>query len=306
MQDLERERRKARNRQIFLCACAGVLALTAAFFHAEAGHRICGDMLAASSTSKESDSGQSESDASPDSMKSIRQSKTQIWLNSSQAKEGIQAPTFLALCFHEIRDDRPDDPLAVTTANLRKIIREFKDQGYVFLDSHDISAIKQGTLIQPQKAVFLSFDDGYEDNYLNAFPILREEGAKATFFLVTSSIGQENRLTVAQIKEMVAAGMSIGSHTVNHDEMSLLNAKQVHSALNDSKYTLEHDFGVKVDSLAYPRGYQTETAIDSAKEYYETAFTASMDEDTPDTMYTIHRFGVFRWNDSIASIVVHK
>lgn len=306
-----RNRRKPRQRKIRLCVLAGVLTVSisaAAFFHAE-GSPILENLFEASEQAEDAqnDAQEEPSITVDDSlMPGKRASRTQIWLNPAQAKEGAGTPTFIALCIHEVRDDKPDDPLAVKVEDFRKIVQEFKAQGFMFLDSNDIIAIKNGKMQQPAKAVFLGFDDGYEDNYTNAFPIIRQEGVKATFFLVTGSIGKEGRMTVPQLKEMAAAGMCFGSHTVNHDEMDLLTKEQVHSALNDSKYTLEHDFGIKVGSFAYPLGYDSDTAISEAKNYYDIAFTASMDENTPDTMYTIHRFGVFRWNHSADSILQNK
>ena len=234
---------------------------------------------------------------------SVRTGKDRIWLNPDQAKEGHEAPLFIALCFHEVTDDRPDDKLAVSKGNFRKIIKELKNQGYWFLDSNDIIAIKKGEMEQPAKGVFISFDDGYEDNYTNAFPIIRAEGVKATFFLPSSLISKPNRMNVNQLKEMAAYGMCFGSHTVNHQELDKLSDDQIKKEMNDSKYVLQHDYGIKIESLAYPGGFQSELTLQEAAKNYEIAFTASMDENTPDTIYTIHRYGVFRWNDSLASII---
>lgn len=231
-----------------------------------------------------------------------RTSKNRVWLNPDQAVEGQEAPLFIALCFHEVRNDRPNDNLAISTSNFRKIIRDLKSQGYWFLDSNDIIAIKKGEMKQPEKAVFLSFDDGYLDNYTNAFPIIRQEGVKATFFLVSGSIGKDNRMTVAQLKEMAAYGMCFGSHTVNHEELDKLSPEQIQKEMNDSKYTLEHDYGITVESIAYPCGYESDDVINTAKDNYEIGFTANMDEKVPETPYTIHRYGVFRWHNSLKSI----
>ena len=234
---------------------------------------------------------------------SSRADLTHIWLNADRARAGEEAPTFIALCVHEVRNDRPNDALAISTDNFRKIIREFKSQGYWFLDSNDIIAIKKGELEQPTKAVFLSFDDGYEDNYTNAYPIIREEGVKATFFLIPDYIGKENRMSIAQLKQMAAYGMCFGSHTMSHKELNNLSAEDIQKELSESKQNLEQNFGLKIDSLAYPGGFQTDNVVEKAKDNYEIAFTADMDKNIPDTAHTIHRFGVFRWSNSIDSIV---
>ena len=235
--------------------------------------------------------------------KSLRVDKTRIWLNAAQAQEGVEAPVFIALCVHEVRNDRPNDALAISTDNFRKIIREFKSQGYWFIDSNDLVAIKNSKMAQPPKTVFLSFDDGYEDNYTNAFPIIREEGVKATFFLITDYIGKENRMNADQIKQMAAAGMSFGSHTVSHGELVKLSAEDLQKEMSESKAVLQRDYGITAESIAYPGGFQSEEVLEQARENYEIAFTANMDVSVPDTAHTIHRFGVFRWSNSIANII---
>lgn len=235
--------------------------------------------------------------------KSIRTGKDRIWINPSQAKKGREAPLFIALCFHEIRDDRPKDDMAVSCSNFRAIVRELKSQGFWFLDSNDIIAIKHGKMRQPAKSVFLSFDDGYEDNYTNAFPIIQEENIKATFFLPTDFIGKPNRMNVNQLKEMAAYGMCFGSHTVTHKQLDKLSNNRIKAEMNDSKYVLQHDYGIKVESIAYPCGFQSKLTLQQAAKNYEIAFTANMDSSIPDTFYTIHRYGVFRWNTSLDSIL---
>ena len=229
--------------------------------------------------------------------------KSRLWLNEAQADKDIKPPVFIALCFHEIRDDRPDDPLAVPIENFRKIIRELKYRGYEFLDSNDVVAIKKGRMKQPPKAVFISFDDGYEDNYKNAFPILRQEGVKATFFIVSSMIGKENRMTISQLKEMAAYGMCLGSHTVNHLELNKLSSDIVKKEMLVSRRDIQLKCGFLTKSLAYPCGYISDKVVNEAKKDYNIAFIASMDNKIPNTAYTIHRYGVFRWHDSLASIL---
>ena len=283
-----------------LCALA-VMAVTAAGIVSAEAYNV--KEMAAVEASAETGSVEAVEENQAQAIESWRIDKNRIWLNQQQADESREAPIFIALCLHEVRDDLPDDDLALPTWKFRKIVRELKEQGYWFLDSNDIIAIKKGEMEQPDKAVFLSFDDGYVDNYTNAFPIIREEGVKATFFLVSSLIGTPGRMTVGQLQHMASLGMCFGSHTVNHAELDKLSAEEIEKEMNDSKYVLQHDYGVKVESIAYPCGFQSEKVVEEAQENYEIAFTASMDENTPDTTYTIHRYGVFRWNDSLASIL---
>lgn len=210
----------------------------------------------------------------------------------------------ISLCFHEVLDS-PKDPLAITPEHFRALIREIKSKGYTFIDANDLVKIKNGELKQPQRAIMLGFDDGYKDNYLNAYPILREEGAKATFFLISGEISHKNRMTYADIEEMIRGGMAIGSHTVSHRKLSALSDEEVFKELNDSKFALEHDFGVSVNSIAYPGGYETQSVLKMAHKMYDVGFVATADPQTPNEALTVHRYAVFKWNTTLDSILTN-
>lgn len=210
----------------------------------------------------------------------------------------------ISLCFHEVLDSLKD-PLAITPAHFRALIREIKSKGYTFVDANDLVKIKNGEIKQPQRAIMLGFDDGYKDNYLNAYPILREEGAKATFFLISGEISHKNRMTYADIEEMIRGGMAIGSHTVSHRKLSALSDEEVFKELNDSKFALEHDFGVSVNSVAYPGGYENQSVLKMAHKMYDVGFVASDNAQTPNEALTVHRYAVFKWNTTLDSILTN-
>lgn len=291
--------RKQRNKKRKKLLCVALLVATSATV---AGFGYSNIAIPSSQVHEDSDTTQSVTDLDIQEDRLIATDRNHIWLNPDKVIEGQEAPEFIALCLHEV-SDKPNDNLAISPANFHKLVKELKDKGFQFIDSNDVSAIIKGTMEQPKKAVFLSFDDGYEDNYTNAFPILKEESVKATFFLVSGSIGTNNRMTVAQLKDMAAYGMSFGSHTVNHAELNKLTPEQIQKEMNDSRYVLEHDYKIKVDSLAYPCGFENEDVVEDAEKNYDIAFTASMDENVPMTPHTIHRYGVFRWNNSLTSII---
>ncbi len=106
----------------------------------------------------------------------------------------------------------------------------------------------------PARRVILTFDDGYEDNYSVVFPQLRRFGFTATFFVVTSSVGTRDHLTVPQIREMAASGMEIESHGVHHIDFSLLPPDAARRELVQSRKTIEGWTGRPVTFFAYPAG----------------------------------------------------
>src|SRR5690606_33141938 len=100
----------------------------------------------------------------------------------------------------------------------------------------DLRAAAAGTW-NGGRAAFLTFDDGFADNYTAAFPLLREQGLTAMFFLLPShldgaaftwpEVAEDQRrrpevmrsLTWAQVEEMAAAGMEFGSHGLAHSHL---------------------------------------------------------------------------------------
>lgn len=116
----------------------------------------------------------------------------------------------------------------------------------------------------PPKPVILTFDDGYIDNFINALPLLLRYKMKGAVFVIPGMIGDRcnwlqehdcNRLmSWDQLKEWTAAGMEIGSHTVNHPMLSRLTDEEIAHELCVSKETLERELATTIDFVCYPYG----------------------------------------------------
>jgi peptidoglycan/xylan/chitin deacetylase (PgdA/CDA1 family) len=106
----------------------------------------------------------------------------------------------------------------------------------------------------PPHAVILTFDDGNEDNFTYAFPIMQQIGFSGTAYLVANRINAEGFLSSAELKEMIAAGWEIGSHSMTHSDLTQLDRSEWRREILDSRLTLERELGVEVDSFAYPFG----------------------------------------------------
>jgi peptidoglycan/xylan/chitin deacetylase (PgdA/CDA1 family) len=109
----------------------------------------------------------------------------------------------------------------------------------------------------PERGVVLTFDDGYEDNYTVAFPILKKYGWTGTFFVVTSSIGTRGHMTPAQLAEMSRTGMAIESHGQHHIDFSQLSPGAARAELSGSKRVIASWSGKAVVFFAYPAGRYT-------------------------------------------------
>jgi len=159
--------------------------------------------------------------------------------------------------------DRVRKDLSVSPERFESHLAYLKDSGYhtVLLDDL-LYALTQGRAL-PEKPIILTFDDGYEDNYLNAFPLLTRYGMVGNFFIITDLVneGYPEYLTWPQIEQMAASGQRFGSHSRNHPD---LRGKPVDylvwQALGGAEAIQEH-LGYHPRWISYPSGGYDAEAI---------------------------------------------
>ena len=143
-------------------------------------------------------------------------------------------------------------------------------EGYTTIPLKDLlSYLATGSPELPDKPVILTFDDGYEDNYLNAFPALAERGMMGTFFIITDFADQaetddiyENYANWEQLREMADAGMEIGSHSRNHPDLAGKDLDYLVWQALGSKEAIEANIGTHPHILSYPAGSYDQLVID--------------------------------------------
>jgi peptidoglycan/xylan/chitin deacetylase (PgdA/CDA1 family) len=149
--------------------------------------------------------------------------------------------------------------------------------GYTTISLYDLQAhLMQGAPL-PEKPVVITFDDGYRDNYENAFPLLRARGMTATFFVVTDFIDEERPayLTWEMVREMHAGGMSIESHGRNHASLQGRDADFLVWQALGSLETIAYELGVRPRFVSYPAGEFDQRTIDifASADYWAGATT---------------------------------
>jgi peptidoglycan/xylan/chitin deacetylase (PgdA/CDA1 family) len=132
-----------------------------------------------------------------------------------------------------------------------------------------VRSLKEGKKLPP-KTVVLTFDDGYENNYTVAYPILKKYGFPATIFVIVNYLGQEKEfyglpfrfLTAPMLVTMADSGLiTIGSHTMNHLAFSNVRDKKVlWEEIRGSKVALENILKRPVLAFCYPNGEYTDIA----------------------------------------------
>lgn len=167
------------------------------------------------------------------------------------------------LMYHSVQRDLrvPDWPWAVSADSFCKQLDFLQGEGYQTLTMGDLAT---GGMKPAARCVVITFDDGYVDN-LAASEALAIRGMCASWFIVSGSIGREpawpadgrpagRLLNAAELRQMHAAGMEIGSHTVSHARLPDLDEAALARELSDSKSALEDAIGAPVSSFAYPYG----------------------------------------------------
>jgi peptidoglycan/xylan/chitin deacetylase (PgdA/CDA1 family) len=102
----------------------------------------------------------------------------------------------------------------------------------------------------------VTFDDGCASDYREAFPALLELDQRATFFVVPTLVSTPGYVTWSELREMVAAGMEIGSHSLTHPFLHQLDAAGISHEFGESKRRIEDRLGTAVRSASLPRGWE--------------------------------------------------
>ncbi len=173
------------------------------------------------------------------------------------------------LMYHKIGDPPADSKLKklwVSTEKFRRQMAYLADEGYHPITFKDIYAFWDKNVPLPANPVIITFDDGYANNYENAFPVLRDFGFRATLFVVVQTVGWDNRwhdpktetripmISWAQLKELQKAGWEIGSHTMNHPNLQRIELKEVSAEMEKSRKIIGEFLDEVPPTLAYPYG----------------------------------------------------
>jgi peptidoglycan/xylan/chitin deacetylase (PgdA/CDA1 family) len=156
--------------------------------------------------------------------------------------------------------------------------------GYKGLSMRELTPYLEGE--KTGKVVGITFDDGYQNNLINAAPILKKYNFNATCYLVSERIGETNLwdldqgitqcplMNRSEIQEWLNLGLDIGAHTKTHPILKEINEKQAREEILTCKKNLEQIFKVKINDFCYPFGSFNELLLKIVKEAgYTTATT---------------------------------
>lgn len=187
----------------------------------------------------------------------------------------------VVLCYHRL-EGKAGGPLSIEPELFKQQMQELKTRGLAVISMQDFLAWQRGVKTIPSKSVLITIDDGYLSGYEVGFPVLKEYGYPATYFIYTTYVNSGGKsITWDQLAELRDAGMEIGSHTVSHQDLRKKPAKSagdydawLKNEVETSKQILEEKLGIKVATFAYPYGWNNEKVRSGCQAAgYEASFT---------------------------------
>ncbi len=125
---------------------------------------------------------------------------------------------------------------------------------------------------QYDKPVILTFDDGYDDNYLELLPLLEKYQVKATVFVIVNPLGTGHSMTQEQVRMLSESGLvAIESHGLTHHDMGAMDEEEIRYELGESKRILTGITGKEPLAMSYPEGKYNPSMLEIYREYYKFA-----------------------------------
>ncbi len=211
----------------------------------------------------------------------------------------VKALSVPVLMYHHVSSHK-GALVTISPENFESHISYLAKNGYKTLTLDEFLAFKKGEFSLPKKSVLLTFDDGWIDNYLVAFPIIKKYGVKAAIFAVTDWVerasegkrdsndiyipnhNESKRLVCEEpalavvnwddLREM-SSFFSVASHSNAHDNEEL-GMDEWRDDLAFSKSLLKNGLGIETKHLCWPRGKYTNELIDLAQNLgFEALYT---------------------------------
>ena len=158
------------------------------------------------------------------------------------------------LLYHQIGYSQiQDNPYYVSPEEFEKQMFLLHAWGYKTITVHQLAnAILNGADL-PYKPIALTFDDGNDNTYTRAFPIMQKFNFTGTAYVVYNFIGITNYMNKSQIRELYQAGWEIGSHGLSHVDLTQRTDRQENEIV-DSKLKLQRLLEIPIQTFAYPFG----------------------------------------------------
>jgi peptidoglycan/xylan/chitin deacetylase (PgdA/CDA1 family) len=190
----------------------------------------------------------------------------------------------------------PFPGLYVTPSEFTAQMRALKSAGWQAVTLDQVEAYwRRGTPLPGGKAIVLSFDNGYQSQYTQALPVLRQLGWVGNENMqLTGLPPSQGGLGEAQIRGLIAAGWELDTQGFSHADLIALDAQQLHYQVAVARTVLRQRYHVPVNWFCYPSGHYDATVVAAVKAAGYTGSTTVVpgwahSEDDP---FRLHRLRV--------------
>jgi peptidoglycan/xylan/chitin deacetylase (PgdA/CDA1 family) len=228
------------------------------------------------------------------------------WPLTRKNRAGL-GPAPAVLCYHRVLPQatgaRRLPNYAVTPEQFAEQMAVLVADGFTSLTLAEFREIARGRREPPERAVLITFDDGYADNYLVAWPIAQKFGLKINLFVCTGLVAEESvpafekpsdceqisreefpefwqPLSWKQISEMTSAGVGLGFHSHNHKNIARMPASDLVADINRGASLLQSQLALQANAFAFPYGhygsYSNDTIALLQQRGFEMLFTTEL------------------------------
>jgi peptidoglycan/xylan/chitin deacetylase (PgdA/CDA1 family) len=194
------------------------------------------------------------------------------WNLSGVRADGYQIVP--VLCYHHF-GDQAKGRMVMAASAFREQMQYLKDNGYRVISLRDFLEFTRLGRQIPQRAVVLTFDDGYRSFRQLAYPVLKQLGFTATLFVYTDYVGAgRNALSWQDLRELAAEGFDVQAHSKTHGDLRRTAGepdaqyqRRMQAELAQPQELFQRHLGRRADVIAYPYGSWDESLLGKAIEH---------------------------------------
>ena len=201
-------------------------------------------------------------------------------------KAAVRVPI---LYYHRV-DDRLSPAIGVSPQAFAAQMEYLRKKNYRSISFEQLADYFMKGRSLPSRPVIISFDDGYLDNFTRAYPILKQNGFRASIFLVSDYIGLRSEwagctgedvaplMSREQLLILIREGFELGSHTRRHTNLTAVPPEEARREVEEGKLNLENLLQKPIRSFAYPFGNFNPDIIEGVRKAgFTTARTVHTD-----------------------------
>ena len=249
--------------------------------------------------------------------RAMQATKNGLYRSTGEVVNALAPPadsgrTLRVLMYHKVNDQWPN-PITVPTAVFAEQMTQLGELGYTPVSLETVRDHYLDGAPLPERAVLITFDDGYLDNLENAAPILVDRGYPAVIFAPVGYLDLAARplpheeslfrqgirnptLTWSQLADLEAGGIRIESHGIGHRRLAELDPDEALREIAISKIRLEEALGREVEAYAYVKGSRADYRVEHAslvrQAGYKLGFSAVSGVNDPGS----DRYQLLRYN----------